>query len=133
MLSTAPRTPSGGQAVRELTGGRGADLVVETSGPATIEQSMRASALYGQIVLLITANGHKSSIEISHDAYKSSLVTIRRIFVGNRADLEAMNRAVSVHQMRPVIDRVFEFAETHDAFRYYLTGDAFGKVIIRID
>jgi len=34
---------------------------------------------------------------------------------------------------RPVIDRVFEFAETHDAFRHYLTGDAFGKVIIRID
>jgi len=53
--------------------------------------------------------------------------------VGNRADLEAMNRAVSAHQMRPVIDRVFEFAETHDAFRYYLTGDAFGKVIVRID
>jgi NADPH:quinone reductase-like Zn-dependent oxidoreductase len=37
------------------------------------------------------------------------------------------------NQPRPVIGRVFEFAETHDAFRHYLTGDAFGKVIIRID
>jgi NADPH:quinone reductase-like Zn-dependent oxidoreductase len=64
---------------------------------------------------------------------KSSLVTIRRIFVGNRAELEVVNQAISAHERRPVIDRVFEFAETHDAFRYYLSGDAFGKVIIRID
>lgn len=126
-------TPNWGQAVRELTGGSGADLVVDTNGPATIEQSVRAAALYGQIVLLITASGDRSSIEISHDAYKSSLATIRRIFVGNRTDLEAMIRAVRAHEMRPVIDRVFDFVHAHDAFRYYLTGRAFGKVIIRID
>jgi NADPH:quinone reductase-like Zn-dependent oxidoreductase len=55
------------------------------------------------------------------------------MFLGNRADLEAMNRAVSAHQTRPVIDRAFEFAEAHDASRYYLAGDALGKVISRID
>src|SRR5262245_27098832 len=54
-----------GQAVRELTGGDGVDRVVETFGPDTIEQSMRASALHGQIVLLITRSVRKAVIEIS--------------------------------------------------------------------
>lgn len=127
-------TPEWGQAVRELTEGRGADLIVETNGPATIEQSVRAAALYGQIVLLaVSAPTGRSHIEISGEAYGSTLATIRRIFAGNRADHEAMNQAISAHHLRPVIDRVFGFAETHDAFTYYLDGKPFGKVIIRID
>ncbi|MDP9844447.1 zinc-dependent alcohol dehydrogenase family protein [Streptosporangium lutulentum] len=129
-------TPEWGQAVRELTEGRGADLIVETNGPATIEQSVRAAALYGQIVLLSVSDPtgrHRSHIEISGEAYGSALATIRRIFVGNRADHEAMNQAITAHHLRPVIDRVFGFADTHDAFTYYLGSEPFGKVIIRID
>ncbi|GAA2999911.1 NAD(P)-dependent alcohol dehydrogenase [Streptosporangium longisporum] len=130
-------TPGWGRAVRDLTGGRGVDLVVETVGPATIEQSVRASALYGQIVLLSTASGSAdgrgSGIEISNEAYASSLVTIRRLFVGSRADHEAMNQAIGAHRLRPVIDRVFGFADAHEAFAHYLDGRPFGKVIIRID
>ena len=124
--------PEWGAAVRELTGGRGADLVVETNGPDTIEQSMRASALYGQIVLLITGSPRKSGIEISNAAYAASLATIRRVFVGSRTHFEAMNRAVSLHGIRPVIDRVFGLDEVHEAFRYYESGVAFGKVVIRV-
>jgi len=124
--------PEWGLAVRELTGGRGADLVVETNGPDTIEQSMRAAALYGQIVLLITGNPRRSGIEISNAAYAASLATIRRVFVGNRAHFESMNRALAPHGTRPVIDRVFGFDEVHEAYRYYESGAAFGKVVIRV-
>lgn len=124
--------PEWGAAVRELTGGRGADLVVETNGPDTIEQSMRACALYGQIVLLITGSPGRSGIEISNAAYAASLATIRRVFVGSREHFETMNRAISLHGIRPVIDRVFGFDEVHEAFRYYESGAAFGKVVIRV-
>jgi NADPH:quinone reductase-like Zn-dependent oxidoreductase len=128
-------TPQWWRAVREVTGGQGADLVVETNGPATIEQSIRAAAFYGQIVLLTvsdTIGGRRSGIEIPADAYQSSLATIRRIFVGNRTDHEAMNRAVSAHHLRPVIDRVFDFAEAREAYAHYIDEDTFGKVIIRV-
>ncbi|GAA1618531.1 NAD(P)-dependent alcohol dehydrogenase [Nonomuraea maheshkhaliensis] len=126
-------TPEWGQVVRELTEGQGADLIVETNGPATIEQSVRAAALYGQIVLLAVSGPDGSHIEISGEAYGSTLATIRRIFAGNRTDHEAMNQAITAHRLRPVIDRVFDFADAHDAFTHYLDGRPFGKVIIRID
>ncbi|MFD8421549.1 NAD(P)-dependent alcohol dehydrogenase [Streptomyces sp. NPDC059466] len=128
------RHPAWGSVVRELTGGRGADLVVETNGPDTVEQSMRAAALYGQIVLLITGNPRRSGIEISHAAYGSSLATIRRVFVGSRAHFESMNRALALHGTRPVVDRVFGFGtdEVREAFRHYESGAAFGKVVIRV-
>ncbi|MFF2125422.1 NAD(P)-dependent alcohol dehydrogenase [Streptomyces olivochromogenes] len=124
--------PEWGTAVRELTGGRGADLVVETNGPDTIEQSMRAAALYGQIVLLTTGNPRRPGIEISNAVYAASLATIRRVFVGSRAHFESMNRALTLHGTRPVVDRVFGFDEVHEAFRRYESGVAFGKVVIRV-
>ena len=122
--------PEWGQAVRELTGGEGVDRVVETFGPDTIEQSMRASALHGQIVLLITRSPTKAAIEISGGAWASSMTTIRRVFVGSRASFEAMNRAITVSRLRPVIDRVFEFEEAREAFHFFMEGQLFGKVVI---
>ncbi|MFF7919771.1 NAD(P)-dependent alcohol dehydrogenase [Streptomyces mirabilis] len=124
--------PEWGTAVRELTGGCGADLVVETNGPDTIEQSMRAAALYGQIVLLTTGNPRRPGIEISNVVYAASLATIRRVFVGSRAHFESMNRALTLHGTRPVVDRTFGFDEVREAFRYYESGVAFGKVVIRV-
>ncbi|MEV6015349.1 NAD(P)-dependent alcohol dehydrogenase [Streptomyces sp. NPDC051997] len=124
--------PEWGRVIRELTGGRGADLIVETNGPDTIEQSMRAAALYGQVVLLITGNGRRPGIEISNTAYASSLATIRRVFVGSRAHFESMNRALELHGTRPVVDRVLGFDEVGEAFRHCESGAAFGKVVIRV-
>ncbi|WP_327090095.1 NAD(P)-dependent alcohol dehydrogenase [Nonomuraea sp. NBC_01738] len=118
--------------VRELTGGRGADLVVETVGPATIDRSVRASALYGQVVVLITRSATSDELTISSEAYASSLATIRREFVGNRDQLEEMTAAVAAHGLRPVIDRVFPFERARDAYRYYRGGSAFGKVVIEL-
>jgi NADPH:quinone reductase-like Zn-dependent oxidoreductase len=124
--------PDWGPRVRELTGGQGVDRVVETGGPDTIEQSMRAAARYAQIVLLITASARRSGIEIPNAAYASSLATIRRVFVGSRADLEALAGAVARLRLRPVVDRVFDFADAREAFRYYLRGEVFGKVVVRV-
>jgi NADPH:quinone reductase-like Zn-dependent oxidoreductase len=45
---------------------------------------------------------------------------------------EAMNRAIGLHQLRPVIDRAFAFDEARDALRYLESGAHFGKVVIRL-
>ncbi|MFC9294847.1 NAD(P)-dependent alcohol dehydrogenase [Streptomyces sp. NPDC057011] len=126
------RHPEWGAKVKELTEGRGADLVVETGGPQTIEQSVRAASLYGHIALLITGSARTSGIEVSNAAYASSLATIRRVFVGSRARFEDMNRAVAAHELRPVIGRVHSFEETHAAYRGYADDAPFGKVVIRV-
>ena len=119
-----------GKAVRAATGGRGVDLVVETMGPDTIEQSMRAVGLHGQIMLLIARGAHKPDIQISAQAYAATMATIRRVFVGSRDSFEAMNRAIAACRIRPVIDRVFAFSAVHEAFDYFMRGKSFGKVVL---
>lgn len=104
---------------------------METGGPDTIERSVRAGALYGQIVLLTTGTATKPGLAISHEAYASSLATIRRVFVGGRTQFESMNRAIAASGLRPVIDRVHPFEEAREAYRGYAADAPFGKVVIR--
>lgn len=122
--------PEWGSVVRDATEGRGVDLVVETMGADTIEQSMRAVGIHGQIMLLIARGVQKPEIHISPQAYGTTMATIRRVFVGNRASFEAMNRAIALLRIRPVIDRVFPFSEAREAVRHFMLGRAFGKVVI---
>jgi NADPH:quinone reductase-like Zn-dependent oxidoreductase len=48
----------------------------------------------------------------------------------NRAQFIAMNRAIAVNRLKPIIDRVFPFKEVVEAFRYYEKAQPFGKVVI---
>jgi NADPH:quinone reductase-like Zn-dependent oxidoreductase len=57
-------------------------------------------------------------------------VRMHRIAVGSRAQFLAMNRAIGLHRLKPVIDRVFPFADAAEAFRYYQAGKYFGKIVI---
>jgi NADPH:quinone reductase-like Zn-dependent oxidoreductase len=61
------------------------------------------------------------------------LATINGIFVGSRAMFEALNRAVALNKIQPVIDRVFPFADAAAAYRHLQSGSHFGKVVIASD
>jgi NADPH:quinone reductase-like Zn-dependent oxidoreductase len=61
------------------------------------------------------------------------VVRVRRIAVGSRAQFIAMNRAIGLHRLKPVIDRVFPFNDTIDAFRYYDAGKYFGKIVVAME
>ncbi|RUW67308.1 NAD(P)-dependent alcohol dehydrogenase, partial [Mesorhizobium sp. M1E.F.Ca.ET.063.01.1.1] len=128
LVIAATETPEWGMKLREATGG--IDLVVETGGPATFAQSLIASTLYGRIVLLTVQDQKGKSVEIPSAVYQRSLATISRVFVGSRNELEAMLAAVATHRLKPIIDRVFPFAEGREAYRHFQQGDVFGKVVI---
>ena len=57
---------------------------------------------------------------------------VQGISVGSTQMFEALNRALSVSGIRPVIDKVFGFDEVHEAIRYYESGAKVGKVVIRV-
>jgi NADPH:quinone reductase-like Zn-dependent oxidoreductase len=57
-------------------------------------------------------------------------ITVGAISVGTRADFEAMNRAIALHRVRPVIDRTFPFAEAKATYRNFEGRGHFGKVVI---
>ncbi len=122
--------PDWDRAVRALTAGRGVDKIVETGGADTLERSLRVGA-YGSEIALVTAVGlRRTTVEIDGPLLAGSLVTLRRLFVGSRAAFEAMNRALDLHRIRPVIDRAFAFSEAKEAYRYFAEGTHMGKVVI---
>jgi NADPH:quinone reductase-like Zn-dependent oxidoreductase len=57
-------------------------------------------------------------------------VRVTGIYVGSRVMFEAMNQAVSLSGLKPVVDRVFPFSEAPEAMRHMESGAHFGKVCI---
>ncbi len=59
-------------------------------------------------------------------------VRLQGIYVGSRSMFEDMNRAISQHKIKPVVDRIFPFSEARAAYDYLRSGSHFGKVVIRV-
>jgi NADPH:quinone reductase-like Zn-dependent oxidoreductase len=120
-------TPDWHLAVRELTGGRGVDQVVEVGG-GTLEKSIKATAVEGLVNFIGRLDAASSSIDAN--VLYNSIAALRVVAAGSRAQFMAMNRAISANRMRPIIDRTFDFEEVPAAFRYFEAAQPFGKVVI---
>src|SRR5262249_52463749 len=91
----------------------------------TVDQgggARRARELHGRL--------SRDATTLDLNTVYNAAATVRVVFAGNRAHFMAMNRAIAVNQLHPIIDRVFEFHDTVSAFRYYETGRAFGKIVL---
>ena len=117
--------------VFRLTDKAGADHVVEVGGKDTFPKSLRAVAMGGTISVIGGVSGFTSEVALRDILGKSAV--IRGIFVGNRDLFATMNRAISLHHLKPVIDRVVPFAEAPAAYRHQESGAHFGKVVITVE
>jgi NADPH:quinone reductase-like Zn-dependent oxidoreductase len=115
-------------AVRELTAGRGVDRVVDTAG--TLEQSLKSVAVDGHVAFVGSVSGNWPPIDPR--LLFGAAATVRALAGGSRAQFTDMNRAITAHRLKPVIDRVFPFEEAAVAYRYYESNSPFGKVVIEI-
>ena len=121
--------PEWGRRVRELTGGRGVDRVVEVGGPGTIGQSLKAVAPGGEITSIGFLSAENPGIDFF--ALFGSWATFRPIAVGNREGLNDVARAIAEAGIKPVIDRVFDFERAKEAYAHLDGGSHIGKVVIR--
>jgi NADPH:quinone reductase-like Zn-dependent oxidoreductase len=122
--------PDWGGRVRELTDGKGVDLVVEVGGAGTLPQSIKAVRIGGRISLIGVLTGNTGEVNPLPLVMKK--VRLQGILVGSREMFESMNRAISKTRLSPVIDRVFPFEEVGEALRTMERGAHFGKICIRI-
>jgi NADPH:quinone reductase-like Zn-dependent oxidoreductase len=122
-------TPDWDVATRNLTEGKGVDHIVEVGGAGTLARSFKAVKLGGQIALIgvLTGGG-----EVDPRPLLMKNIRLQGIYVGSRAMFEAMNRAISLHKLKPVIDRIFPFEQAADAYKHLESGAHFGKVVIKI-
>jgi NADPH:quinone reductase-like Zn-dependent oxidoreductase len=125
-------TPDWDEKVRTLTDGRGVDCIVSIGGPGTIATSLSALAVGGHISL-IGASLTPSGAGLDPLLLTGRGITLGSISVGSRVDFEAMNRAIALHRLCPVIDRIFAFADAKEAYRHFEGRGHFGKVVIAHD
>ncbi|MBB5711510.1 zinc-dependent alcohol dehydrogenase family protein [Sphingomonas xinjiangensis] len=115
-----------GRAIRDWTGGRGADHVVEVGGPGTLAQSIEAVRVGGHISLIGVLTG--ASGEVPTAALMSKQARLQGLIVGSRREQQAFVRALDGGAIKPVIDCRFPLEQLADAFRHEMSGSHFGKI-----
>jgi NADPH:quinone reductase-like Zn-dependent oxidoreductase len=120
-------TPDWDKAAVELTGGVGVDQVVEVGGAGTIAKSLGALRIGGKISMIGVLSG---AADLNPMLIMGKRANVQGISVGSTQMFEAMNRAITVAGMKPVIDKVFPFEETPAAFRHMQSAQHFGKIVI---
>ena len=139
--------PAWHEAILDATGGRGADVVLNTVGIGELERSLMACASNARVMQIganpvkrgATAQGPGgASMEVPvglRDFPRGMIMRglrIQGVIVGSRAMLQAALQAAALNRIAPVIDRVFAFDQAPDALRYMETGEKIGKIVIRV-
>ena len=122
------KTPEWSKAVREITGGRGADHVVEVGGAGTLAESLKCIRVGGHVSVIGVLSGAVKDLEIR--LFLGANAKVKGITVGSRAQFEAMCRALELHKIKPVIDTTFPFAAAKEALTHMAGQSHFGKIAI---
>lgn len=123
-------TPQWGAAVRAITAGRGADLVLEIGGQSSFVQSVEACRMGGRVIVVGSTMNPAPELPLRDVVMRHIQVT--GMAVGSVAQLAELVAFVEAHGIKPVVDRVFGFGDLAEAFRYQLSGAHLGKIVVTI-
>jgi NADPH:quinone reductase-like Zn-dependent oxidoreductase len=123
------RTEDVAARVRELTGGIGVDVVIETVGGANLDISLEAVRIGGRIGFIGLIAGLKA--EVSTYMLVTKNATVHGIETGSRAMLEQLVAFVEANDLQPVIDSVYDVQQIGAALAHLKSGGHFGKVVVR--
>jgi NADPH:quinone reductase-like Zn-dependent oxidoreductase len=120
--------PNWGERAKALNGGIGVDHVVEIGGGETLEQSLAAVRIGGQISLIGILSGQTCELNLVNAFIQQ--VRLQGVLVGSRTQQQEMIKAIEANQMKPVIDRIFSLDAIVDAFEYQESNRHFGKICL---
>ena len=118
------------QAVKDATGGAGANVVVETVGEATWERSLAAAAQEGRVVVCGATTGHSPPARLYRLWWKQ--LAVFGSTMGMPSDFEAAYELIRASRARVHVDSVFPLAEAAEAHERLESGVQFGKVVLAI-
>lgn len=117
-------------AVKKITSGRGADIVIEHVGTATWAASVRSLARGGRLVTCGATTGHDAGVDLRHLFGRQ--LSLLGSYMGEKAELLKAARLFFGGLVRPVVDRVFPLADAAAAHRYLEERQQFGKVVLEV-
>ena len=121
-------TPDWDKEVLRLTGGIGADHIVEVGGPGTLARSVNAARMGGVVAVIgvLASGGGFDPVRILMKSLR-----LQGIFVGSRQMFDDLNRAIILNRLKPAIDKTFAFAQAREALEYLASGSHFGKIVLK--
>ncbi|HOS92465.1 MAG TPA: zinc-binding dehydrogenase [Armatimonadota bacterium] len=123
-------SPDVAGAVRELTDGRGVDVVVDTVGAATWPIDLSVVRKGGRVVLCGVTTGAEAPTDL-RTVYWRQLSLLGSTF-GNDEEFRLLLNATESAGLRPVIDSTYDIEDAADAMERMEAGKQFGKLVLRV-
>ncbi|MFI9269978.1 NAD(P)H-quinone oxidoreductase [Kitasatospora sp. NPDC052896] len=128
------------EALREATGGAGADVILDIMGAKYLQRNVDALAVSGRLVIIGLQGGAKGELDLSTLLAKRAAVAATSLRPRPLAEKAAIVAAVREHVwplvesgvVRPVIDRVLPLTDAAEAHRAVEAGEQTGKVVLRL-
>lgn len=125
--------------VKELTEGRGADVIYDPVGGDIFDESIRCIAWNGRLLIIGFTSGRIPTVSVNMPLIKGfSVVGVRAGEYGRRdpeagkANLEAIDRLAAEGKIDPYICARFPLERAVDAMRMLQNREAVGKVVIEM-
>ncbi|MFL6373220.1 MAG: NAD(P)H-quinone oxidoreductase [Pyrinomonadaceae bacterium] len=124
--------------VKELTAGRGANVVLELVGGSYFPEDLAALALQGRIILVGLTAGRASEIDLGLTLQRRAKIigtvlrarTLEEKETATRAFADDFLAAFVTGELKPIIDRTFPADKAREAYTYLASNESFGKVVI---
>lgn len=124
-------TPDWAKEVRKITGGRGADHIVEVGGAGTFVQSLQAVRTGGHVSIIGVLSGVAQEVPIA--LIMGGNIKVKGVTVGSRVMVEEMCAAMEINKIKPVVDKVLPFQDARKAFELMQGQGHFGKIVLKFD
>jgi 2-desacetyl-2-hydroxyethyl bacteriochlorophyllide A dehydrogenase len=115
---------------QELTGGYGADVVIEHIGPQVWDQCLKSLAKGGRLITCGATTGGEAKIDLRH--LFSRGLTLKGSYMGTKAEMLEVAKLVGTGKLKPVIDQVYPLQEARAAQEQMLSRKFFGKLVLTV-
>src|ERR1700683_3305321 len=120
--------------VRRITGGYGADIVIDGIGGEVLSEALGALAFEGSLTTLGYSASHQTTIDVTNLIVPQASIRSLNMFVQPKAAVtEAWNVIVSLLKsgaIKPIVAKKFPLAAAAEALRYLVEGRPFGRVVL---
>jgi NADPH2:quinone reductase len=128
------------EAVREITGGHGADVILDMVGGDYIERNLRAAALEGRIVQIAFLKGSKVEIDLMRLMMRRLTLTGSTLRAQPPEAKARMAQAIETRvwpliaegKVKPIIDSTFQLADAAGAHKRIDDPEHIGKIVLAV-
>ena len=114
--------------VKEFTGGRGVDVVVEHVGTATWDRSLRCLARTGRLVTCGATTGYDAQIDLRFLFGRQ--LSLLGSYMGRKDELFRAAQVFFAGEFRPVVDSTYPLSDAAEAQRRLEAREQFGKIVL---